>query len=171
MSFVNELLFKRWEKVDILISALGFIVFAIPGKVEDETKVLIVLFGFFLAFYVKTVRQLHYYYRGFNKPLKVRASTSGEGVNQGNTIIIIEKRAGIRDGTLLTLFCKGSMANQSVGILEVIRSSEDEEILAVSILPKDNSTIMKYLNEESRLATLYAIPIINQVEMNKLNIE
>lgn len=169
MKFAKEILFEHWGKVDLILALLGFISLAFTEHLNWKYRVLFIVTGITLALFIKLIRQSYFYYQGMNRPLKVKGSTQGEGIYTGKVIIRIENNGQLRDNTLLTLSCKGSNANQTICILQVVKCTHNEDLLAIQLIPNsDNYDIKKYLNEESRLNSLFALPIINKSEMDNM---
>ncbi len=170
MRFIKEILFEHWGKVDLILALLGFTSLAFSHQLNWKYKLLFVVAGLTFAILVKIIRQCHFYYQGMNRPLKVKGSTQGEGIYSKKTLIRIENNEQLRDNTLMTLSCKGSNANQTICVIQVVKSIRGEDLLAIQLTPEpEKYDISKYFNEESRLNSLFAIPIINKLELDNMN--
>lgn len=165
MRFLRDILFKYWGKFDLIISGLGFISFAFDD-LGTKNKLIFVGLGLLIGFIVKLIKQSYDYYQNFLRPLKVKGAVKGEAAYAGLTLIKIEPTEYLRLNNLLTLYCKGTDIFQPICILEIIRCELNEDIIAVQIVPTtDDLKINKYLNEESRMNSLYVRPIISNTEV------
>ena len=168
MRFIRDILFKYWGKFDLIISALGFVSFAFDD-LSTKVKLTFVGFGFVMGFIVKLIKQSYDYYQNFLRPLKVKGSVQGEVAYLGLTLIKIEPTEYLRQNNLLTLYCRGTDIFQPICILEIIRCELNEDIIAVQIVPsKDELNINRYLNEESRMNSLYVRPLISNSEIEQI---
>lgn len=166
MKFIKDILFNYWDKFDLIISGLGFISFAFEN-LTTEYKILFVATGLTLAFIIKLIRQSYDYFQNYIRPLKVKGSVKGEAAYLGLTLIKIEPADYLRQFNLLTLYCKGTDIFQPICVLEIIRFELNEDIIAVQIIPSpDDLKISKYLNEESRMNSLYVKPILSNNEID-----
>ena len=171
MRFIKDIFFKYWDKFDIIISILGFISFAFD-TLTIEYKLLFVATGFTIAFIIKLIRQSYDYFQNYLRPLKVKGSVKGEAAYAGMTLIKIEQTEYLRNSNLLTLYCKGTDIYQPICILEIIRCELNEDIVAVQIIPSPKElNIIKYLNEESRMNSLYVKPILSNNEIDQIKIK
>jgi hypothetical protein len=168
MRFIKDIFFKYWDKFDLIISGLGFVSFAFDN-LTTKYKILFVAIGLTLAFIIKLIRQSYDYFQNYLRPLKVKGSVKGEAAYTGLTLIKIEPTDYLRQFNLLTLYCKGTDIFQPICILEIIRCELNEDIIAVQIIPSaDDLKISKYLNEESRMNSLYVRPIISNNEIEQI---
>lgn len=171
MKFTRDILFNYWGKFDLIISALGFISFAFDD-LKAEYKILFVIIGIVIGFIIKLIRQSYDYFENYLRPLKVKGSVKGEAAYSNLTLIKIEPVDYLRPNNLLTLYCKGTDIFQPICILEIIRCEINEDIVAVQIIPSiDDLKINKYLNEESRMNSLYVKPLLNNNEIEQLKIK
>lgn len=171
MRFLKDIVFKYWGKFDLIISGLGFISFAF-NDLATKYKLTFVGFGLVMGFIVKLIKQSYDYYQNFLRPLKVKGSVKGEAAYTGLTLIKIEPTEYLRLNNLLTLYCKGTDIFQPICILEIIRCELNEDIIAIQIIPStDDLKINKYLNEESRMNSLYVRPIISNTEIEQIKVK
>lgn len=167
MKFIKDTLFKYWTKFDLVISGLGFISYAFDN-LTPKYKLLFVFIGLTLGVFIKLIRQSYTYYQNYLRPIKVKGSARGEAAYQGLILIRIEPTEYLRQNILLTLYCKGTEVFQPICVLEVIRCEQDEDIIAVQLSPGTNELdISKYLNEESRLNSLFVRPLISNSEIEQ----
>lgn len=168
IKFIKDIFFSYWEKFDLVISALGFISLAVDGW-SSRRKIAFVILGLLLAFIIKLLRQSYNYFTNYSRPLKVIGSVKGEAAFSGLTLIRIESSTYLKANCLLTLYCKGTSVYQPICILEVIQYQQDEEAVAIQIIPPpEELKIDKYLNEESRLSSLYVKPLIINSEITQI---
>jgi hypothetical protein len=104
-------------------------------------------------------------------PLPAISLINGEGEN-ASEIVVLEKLYPVIHSTMLTLYCGGSGANQSVCLLKVIPSSAEDKILAIRVFPEEVSfNLSTYFHDTSRRERLFALPIYNTDELRLIKLE
>lgn len=159
--FALSLVFRDWGLKSVAITGLG-IGAALVAHQQTEWWNLshtLVLIGYMLLMTIigKCIAfSFSSYQKEFPRLHAVRF-VKGEGLNSGNTIIVLSHSEGISKGQLVTLFCESSGAKQPILVAEVNLVTE-KEIQAVSITNFNDHEIRKYFEEESRFRMLFAEP-------------
>jgi len=169
VNFIIAVIFKGWKALDAFISiVLSVIVLFLPPECSLEYKIFFIVIILISAFILKILRQSYTYYLEFLRPIKVIKKVEGDGLYKGVSVIVLENPGYLRDNTLLTLFSKSSGAKQPVCILRVIESIGCDFLITIQLSPTEKEyKIDKYFNEDSRLKSLYALPLINYNELYK----
>ncbi len=168
-NFIIEILFKYWNIVDgIIFFILTLILYLFPFTNDFTYRLILIACALFLIFVLKVIRQSYKYYLNFLSPIKVKRQVKGDGLYGGLLLIVLDNPGHLRDGIFLTLFSKSSGANQPICILRIIKAIKNEDLIAEQFAPAANTvSIQKYFNEDSRLSSLYAVPLINHEEFLK----
>lgn len=103
------------------------------------------------------------------QPLKAISLLSGEGGLKGRDIITFDRVYNVLHGTVITLYCGSSGANQAICLLRVIPSAAEEKLIAIREFPNDpDFDLSIYFNDRARREKLFAIPLYNVNELELL---
>jgi hypothetical protein len=162
LDFIRIILLKGWSAAFSGIVIFLSLVTYFGTGLSTNKKIAALIFIVSNAVLIKVLKQFFGYFQGFRKPIKVKKMVQGDGIYKGINVIVLENDNLNRDGTLVTLYCKSSGAKQPICILELIDTSNDEDIVARAIYPPEKFLELdKYFNEESRKKSLFATPLIN----------
>lgn len=173
MDFALRLLFLKWNFLHVVFTGLG-IGGAIIGHIGmdswgvKDTAVLITIMVL-ITMIAKCISFAYSLYEEKHPKIFAKRFVKGDGINIGNTIIVLSTSASFSKGQLLTLFCESSGARQPILLMEITASNENE-IQAVSIAPVEDHEIRKYFEEESRRKMLFATSEVNLDNLKALKI-
>lgn len=159
--FVFRLTFRDWGIRSIIVTGFGLGAAIIAHQQTDwwsiTHTVILVAFMVLLTIIGKCIGFAFYLYQKESPRLHAERFVKGDGLNAGNTIIVLSYAEGFSKGQLLTLFCESSGAKQPILVAE-INAVTSTEIQAVPITDVPDHEIRKYFEEESRRRMLFAEP-------------
>ena len=166
--FALKLVFRDWRLLPVSFTGLG-IGGSIIGHVGSDAWSLtytFILMGVMVAFTIiaKCISFAYTLYEKETAKLQAIRFIKGDGLNDGNTIIVLARADGFSKGQLITLFCESSGAKQPIFISE-ITAINPGEILAIPITDVPDEEIRKYFEEESRRKMLYATSEVSSENM------
>ncbi len=159
--FALRLVFRDWNIFSVIFTGIGLGAAIIAHQQTDWWTIshtaILVVFMIFLSVLAKCISFAFSLYQKESPRLHAERFVRGDGLNAGNTIIVLGYAEGFSKGQLLTLFCESSGARQPILVLEITAVNE-REIQAVPIVDVSDQEIRKYFEEESRRQMLFAEP-------------
>ena len=166
LSFIGELLFSEWSYLATFGSIASIVPFLAGNSYlgwSFEKSSAVALIIFLIVFMFKVCKQAYTYFVYYHKPMRAISMLNGEGFYEGKIIIVLSTHTQMQNGTLLTLFCNSSGAQQPIAILHVIDSDKNQINSEVFISASD---LKKYFEEHSRKNALFATPIISSTDIS-----
>lgn len=166
--FALKLIFLDWRLLSVSFTGMG-LGGALLGHLGSDFWTLnhtFVLIGAMIAATI-IAKCVSFAYKLYQKQLpRIQAIRfiKGEGLNQGNTLIVFAQNDMLSKGQLVTLFCESSGARQPILVAE-ITAINSSEIQAVPITNVPDEDIRKYFEEESRRRMLFGTPEIYSEHM------
>lgn len=157
--FFVEILFRywSWEAFGVLFAIIPF---SVPSNMDLAERLLIVAVIFILVFVVKLIKQSHYYYTGYLRPLKVVREFEGEGAFSGKTVLAIENPGYISNGDILQLHDGSKGELQPVCLLRVVKARARENVLSIPVeIPEE--VLMMHFRDSSKRESLRVMSIVN----------
>lgn len=159
--FTLRLIFRNWGIKSILVTGMGLgaAIIAHQQTAWWSIKHTAILIAFMVLLTVigKCISFAFSLYQSKSPKLGAIRFVKGDGLNAGNTIIVLEYAEGVCEKQLLTLFCESSGAKQPILVAE-INAVNENEVQAVPITDIHDHEIRKYFEEESRRQMLFAEP-------------
>lgn len=167
--FALRLVFRDWGLRSVFVTGLGIGAALIAHQQTEWWTIThtIVLISFLVLISVigKCIGFAFSLYQKEFPRLRALRFVKGDGLNSGNTIIVLSYSEGFSKGQLLTLFCESSGAKQPILVIEVNAVNENE-IQAVPITGVTDHEIRKYFEEESRRQMLFAEPKVTSDDIS-----